>query len=386
VSQREDRHRRAPGRERVRVLEGVLTESTATPVGVTGGRRFRLRASVEPLAVGTDLYLIRSGADDLVIRDAGRDDRAVVEALAGDALTAGQLSARLALDPDRVAEKLDSLVAAGVVTVAAASAPLEPGDAERFSRQLPYLAEYGDELELQRRLGASRVCVLGCGGLGTWAIAALAAAGVRRFRLVDDDTVELSNLNRQAIFRPGQLGTPKVAAAEQWLRAFDDRVEVEAAERRVDGLEAARRAVEGADAVVLVADEPPYELGRWVNAACLDAGVPFITAGQSPPLVRVGPLYVPGTTACFACHETALRAQSLAYDRYVEHVRASPSRAATLGPASAMVGSLVALELMHFLVGVEPATAAVSVTIDMRTLRAAHDVVPRDGGCDACAR
>jgi len=385
VSQREDRHRRPPGRERVRVLEGHLTASSASPVGATGGRRLRLRASIEPLAAGGALYLVRAGADDLVIRDAGPQDRALIDALAHDALTAGELAERLGLGTDAVEEKLDALAAAGVLTAGASSPPLDAEDADRFSRQQPYLAEYGDERDLQRRLAAARIVVVGCGGLGTWAIAALAAAGVRRLRLVDHDAVELSNLNRQAIYRPDQVGAAKVKAAAEWLRAFDRRIEVEAQERRVDGPAVARRVVEEADAVVLTADEPAYELGRWVNAACLDARVPFITAGQVPPLLRVGPLYMPGRTACFACQETALRARSVAYDRYVEQVRESPSRAATLGPASAIVGSLVALELMHLLIGVAPATTATALTIDIRTLQASRDVVPRDGGCPACS-
>ena len=151
-------------------------------------------------------------------------------------------------------------------------------------------------------------------------------------------------------------------------------------QRRVDGLAAARRVVADADVVVLTADEPPYELGRWVNTACLDARVPFITAGQVPPLVRVGPLYVPGRTACFACHETSLRSESIAYDRYVEHVQTSPSRAATLGPTSAIVGSLVAMELVHLLIGSAPATAGTAFTIDIRTLQVSREAVPRDGG------
>ena len=331
-----------------------------------------------------ELYLIRAGADDLVIRDAGDDDAAVLEALAREALSAGELAARLGLDANGVGEKLDALDAAGVLVSGASSEALDPVDADRYSRQLPYLAEYGDERELQRRLAAACVTVVGCGGLGSWTIASLAAAGVRRLRLVDHDAVELSNLNRQAIYRLDQVGAAKVDAAAAWLRAFDDRIEVEAEPRRVDGRAAARSVVDGADAVVLTADEPPAELARWFNEACLDAHVPFITAGQWPPLLRVGPLYIPGRTACFACHETALRAQSLAYDSYVEHARASPSRAATLGPASAIVGSLIALELMQLLIGVEPATAATSHTIDMRTLQVVSDVVARDGGCEAC--
>ena len=354
------------------------------PVGATGGRRWRLRASVEALSVGRELHLLRSGAEDLVIRDAGDDDVAVVKALAQEALSAGELADRLGLEADALGEKLDSLAAAGVLTPGPVSPPLDAVDAERYSRQLPYLAEYGDERDLQRRLGAARVAVVGCGGLGSWAIAALAAAGIRRLRLVDDDVVELSNLNRQAIYRPDQIGVAKVEAAASWLRAFDSRVDVVTEQRRVDGLAGARRVVEDADAVVLTADEPPAELARWFNEACLDARVPFAAAGQWPPLIRVGPLYVPGKTACFSCHETLLRAESLAYDSYVEHSRVTPSRAATLGSASAIVGALVAQELMHLVIGIEPATSAAAYTIDMRTLHVRRAVVPRRGDCEVC--
>ena len=118
---------------------------------------------------------------------------------------------------------------------------------------------------------------------------------MRRLRVVDDDVVELSNLNRQILYHPAQLGSPKVRATAAWLRAFDERVEVEALERRVDGPAAADAVVQGADALVLAADSPPYVLARWINAACVRHRVPFITAGQLPPLAKVGPLYQPGT-------------------------------------------------------------------------------------------
>jgi bacteriocin biosynthesis cyclodehydratase domain-containing protein len=336
------------------------------------------------LALDDKLYLIRAGGDDLVIRDASPVDRLLVELLSHDALTAAELSARMRVDDETLRAKLDALDAAGVLMPGASSAPLDQEDAERFSRQLPYLAEYGDERELQRRLMRARVAVLGCGGLGTWAMTALAAAGIRHFRLCDDDTVDLSNLNRQAIYRPDQIGRMKVDAAADWLRRFDPRLEVHTIPVHVDGVAAAARVVAEADAVVLTADHPPYRLGRWVNAACLAGRIPFIAAGQVPPVIRIGPLYVPGRTACFACHETALRTESIAYDRYVDHVQSAPVRTATLGPASAIVGSILAMELMHLLAGLEPATAGAALAVDVRTLRVRRHAVPRDRHCDAC--
>jgi molybdopterin-synthase adenylyltransferase len=378
VSQREDRQGQPTGRPRVGLLEGPLTASSAAlPVGATGGRRFGLRSSVDPLVVGEDIYLVRAGGDDHVIRGASDADRALLDVLSREPLALADLTARFG---PAVRDKLDALDAVDALIPGEWSVPLDPEDAERFSRQQPYLAELGDPPELQRRLGRAHVTVVGVGGLGTWAVASLAAAGVRGFRLVDDDTVEPSNLNRQAMFRLDQVGTPKVAAAAAWLRAFDPRISVEPLAARVDG----PPTVAGTDVLVLTADQPPYELGRWINAACVDAGVPFITAGQLPPLIRVGPLYIPGRTACFACHETALRADAPAYDAYVAHVQATPSRAATLGPTSAIAGSTLALEVMHLLLGSEPATAGAALTIDIRTLAVTREAIPRDAQCSVC--
>jgi molybdopterin/thiamine biosynthesis adenylyltransferase len=184
--------------------------------------------------------------------------------------------------------------------------PLEPDEAERFARQLPYFAETGDPLATQRRLRAAHVAVIGCGGLGTWALGALASLGVGRFTLVDHDTVELANLNRQILYGAADVGASKVACSARWVRALDPRIEVHEVPRQVQGEADAAAAIDGADAVVLAADWPPYEVGRWVNRACVAAGVPFILGGQVPPMLKVGPTYWPGRGPCFACHERAL--------------------------------------------------------------------------------
>ena len=102
------------------------------------------------------------------------------------------------------------------------------------------------------------------------------------------------------------------------------------------------------------------------------------------PIVRVGPFYVPGVTACFVCHESAVRAHSIAYDAYVEHVQAAPIRSATLGPASAIVGSILAMEMVHLLLGVDFATQGAALSVDLGTLEVRREIVPRDEACDVC--
>lgn len=379
-----DRRRPPSGGQRDRVLEGVLSEHGGPPASA-GGRRFALRQSVEPVP-GADgaLYLMRAGDPDLVVRAPEPADRALLDLLAAGPRSAPELAERLGLPAGAVADKLAALDGAGVLLAAAESPPLDAADAERYDRQLPYLAEFGDERALQRRLAGARVVVVGCGGLGSWALAALAAAGVRRLRLVDDDTVALSNLNRQVIYTPADLGAPKVQSAAAWLRTFDPLIAAEPLALRVDGRRTAARIAAGADALVLAADQPPYELARWINAACLPARIPFITGGQLPPLLRVGPLYRPGAGPCFACHERALRAESADYDGYVRYRRSAPARGATLGPASGMVGTQLAMEIVHLLAGIPPASDGAALLTDLRTGATRREPVARDPACAAC--
>ena len=86
----------------------------------------------------------------------------------------------------------------------------------RYSRSVR-LPGFG--LDAQSRLLAARVLVVGAGGLGAPVIEYLAASGVGTLGIVDDDVVDLSNLQRQVLFRPDQVGVPKARAAAEWVRA-----------------------------------------------------------------------------------------------------------------------------------------------------------------------
>ncbi|OWY16785.1 hypothetical protein C7N43_30100 [Sphingobacteriales bacterium UPWRP_1] len=91
-------------------------------------------------------------------------------------------------------------------------------DINRYERQiaLPQIGEQG-----QQKIQAASVLVVGAGGLGCPALLYLAAAGVGHIGIADDDTVALSNLNRQTLFTPADVGKPKAQTAAQKLQAFN---------------------------------------------------------------------------------------------------------------------------------------------------------------------
>ncbi|MCL7714017.1 molybdopterin-synthase adenylyltransferase MoeB [Stenotrophomonas mori] len=143
---------------------------------------------------------------------------------------------------------------------------------DRYSRHLllPQVGEAG-----QRRLQRARVLVLGAGGLGAPALFYLAAAGVGHLRVVDDDTVERSNLHRQVIHTEAAVGTRKVDSARERLSALNPFIAVEAIAQRAtaDTIDAL---MEGVDVVLDGSDNFP--LRYLLNDACIKHARPLVHA------------------------------------------------------------------------------------------------------------
>jgi molybdopterin-synthase adenylyltransferase len=367
-----------PGRARVRLRPRQLART---------GTRYRLLPSIEPFPASTgDLFLLRPGeAGDLVVRDAGAGDRGVIEALLGDGADVEELRQATGLDTDALHARLSALRESGLlISEDAPRAELPPTTRERFDRQLPYFAEWGDPCAAQLRLRRATVLVLGCGGLGTWALATLASAGVGAFVVVDHDEVELSNLNRQVLYGPADIGQSKAERAAAWVRCFDPAVRVRSVRRRIEGAGDLLPLLDGVDVVVQTADWPPYALLRWIADACGRARVPYVIGGQRPPVLKVGPTFVPGRSACFRCQETALERAYPLYRELSELRDSRTTRATTLGPASGIVGTLIGAEVMHLLLGRPIATEGRSLILDVRTLETHWEAVERIPGCPGC--
>ena len=334
-----------------------------------------------------DICLMRpSGEADLVLGDAGERDRRLVAALDGrtprDALEAD-------FGTEQVAELIALLESEGLLEDAAAYAALSVEERGRYDRQLRYFADLAPDgvsaPDCQLRLRDAHVVVLGVGGLGSWAALSLACCGVGELTLVDGDTVEISNLNRQVLFAADDIGRPKARVAAAAIERFNPGITVEPVVRTLGSQAEIGAAVRGSSFVVDAADRPAHDIERWVNAACFEAGVPFITLSHSPPVGRVGPMYAPGETGCFECQEATYRECYPLYDELVEQRRAKPSPAATLGPVCAFVGGQVALEVVHRLTGlVRPASLGRSYVYDLRTMTVAHEDVPVVAGCRVC--
>jgi bacteriocin biosynthesis cyclodehydratase domain-containing protein len=263
---------------------------------------------------------------------------------------------------------------------------IAPETRARFDRQLRYFSDVATgqtPSECQGKLEGARVAVLGVGGLGGWSALTLACCGIGEMLLVDFDTVELSNLNRQILYGESDIGQPKAQLAAERLGTFNSGIRIEVREERLGSEEAVAAAIDGYDLVINAVDWPAHDIELWVNSACFAAGIPYIAMSHYPPIARVGPLYVPGETGCYSCQEIAYKRSYPLYDAAVEQQRAKPSPAATLGAACALISGQVALDVMHHLTGLaRPSTFAVSHIYDLRTMEIKQEAVVPESECE----
>lgn len=150
---------------------------------------------------------------------------------------------------------------------------LSPDRLDRFARHI-VLPEVGGVGQLA--LAEAHVVLVGCGGIGSPALQYLAGAGVGRLTLIDSDVVDASNLQRQTIFTPADIGRPKAAAAAQWTARFDPKLETRAVIGRLGEDVPAARALEAATLVLDGCDN--FRTRLLVSDTCVALSVPLVSA------------------------------------------------------------------------------------------------------------
>ena len=167
---------------------------------------------------------------------------------------------------------------------------------DRFARHI-VLPEVGGAGQV--RLAEARVAVIGLGGIGSPALQYLAASGIGRLALVDDDVVDASNLQRQTIFTTRDVGYGKAVSARRWLANFDDSLAVDVSDARITP-ENAGRLIAGADLVLDGTDNFATRLA--VSDACVAAGIPLLSAAVGRFQGQVGAFagHLAGE-ACYRC-------------------------------------------------------------------------------------
>lgn len=241
-----------------------------------------------------------------------------------------------------------------------ATAALTPAERERYARQLLSFGGAG-----QARLKRAHIVVAGAGGLGSPVAIFLAAAGVGRLTLVDCDTVDRSNLNRQVLHGEGDLGRPKVESGVETLRALNPSIQVEGVRAAITE-ENAADLVGDADGVVDAMDNYPT---RFVlNRVAQVRGIPLFH-GAIRGFHGQATTCVPGRGPCLAC-----------LFREVPPGEVVPALGATAG----VIGCIQATEVIKYLTGEGELLTGRLLLWDGLAGRAEEIAVDARPGCPVC--
>lgn len=254
-----------------------------------------------------------------------------------------------------------------------AAPPRDEDFHQRYSRHL-LLPEIG--VRGQKRLEASRVLMLGAGGLGSPAAFYLAAAGVGELRIVDDDVVERSNLQRQILHADADIGMRKVDSAEVRLSALNPRLKIDAVAERATSANI-DRLVEGVDVVVDGADNFPVRY--LLNDACVRHRIPLVYGAVHRFEGQVGVFDAGrhrGEAPCYRC---------LFPEPPPADAAPNCSEAGVLGVLPGVVGMLQATEALKLLLHVGEPLRGRLLHFDALGMHFRETRLSPDPACPVCA-
>lgn len=239
----------------------------------------------------------------------------------------------------------------------------------RYSRHL-LLDEIG--IEGQERLLASHALVVGAGGLGSPVALYLGSAGVGQLTVVDHDTVDSTNLQRQIAHNLARVGWPKAESAKRSVAAINPDVSVNALVQRMDAASLAPL-VANADVVLDCSDN--FATRHAVNAACVAACKPLV-AGAAIGFDGQVSVYDPrsATSPCYAC----------VFPPSPALVDAACATMGVFAPLVGMIGSLQAAEALKLLACMGESLAGRLLMLDGRSMSWECMAVPRDAHCTVC--
>lgn len=240
----------------------------------------------------------------------------------------------------------------------------------RYSRHI-LLDEIG--IEGQEKLLAAHALVIGAGGLGSPAACYLASAGVGRITLIDNDTVDLTNLQRQILHTTERIGLPKAESGKTMLAQLNPGVDVVALTERA-GEERLRQLVREATVVLDCSDN--FATRHAVNRACVEARVPLVSGAT---------IGFDGQISVFNAHDGESPCYACLFPPEQRFEEAQCSTMGVFAPLVGIIGAMQAAEALKLIAGVGQSLSGRLLLLEAKTMEWNRIRIARNPTCSVCS-
>ena len=220
----------------------------------------------------------------------------------------------------------------------------------------------------QMRLGNTHILLIGAGGLGAASLPYLAAAGIGKITIYDNDTVSISNLHRQTLYKDNQTGLNKAELAATYAQSLNPDIEVIAKTQKL----AAETVLDEYDLIIDGSDN--FETKTLLNTISIRNETPLIAASVNQWAGQV--MILAGyakTKPCYHCLFPALPTDAR-----------NCNEAGILGTSAGLAGMIQAHTALCFILGLENFTAGMLLTVDTKTMRLQNLNIAKDPACPHC--
>ncbi|MBN2238647.1 MAG: HesA/MoeB/ThiF family protein [Dehalococcoidales bacterium] len=239
---------------------------------------------------------------------------------------------------------------------------LNENELARYDRQI-IMRGFGEEG--QEKLKNAKIFVAGCGGLGSPVLVYLAVAGIGTIRIVDEDTIDISNLNRQILHWDADVGRVKVESGSEKLRGMNGQIAIEPIRATIDETNA-EELTAGFDLIVDAMDN--LHTRFILNQAAIKHNIPFFHGAVQGLEGRVSTI-IPGKTACLRC---------------IYRGEIPKTKFPVIGTTPGVIGSIQATEVIKYLTGIGDLLEDRLLVYDGQSMKFMELKVKRDPECPHC--
>ncbi len=355
--------------------------------------KIKIRSSVSTVFLENNIveFFLTNTREQVRIRLQNLDFRSILYSLDGT-LTTKEIIDKHQIEDKKGFEKLIKfLLKKGVLSTIENFNYKE--DLKSFNRVINFLEDFvqseNDLNKFWENIKKSRFLIIGLGAVGTWVAISLLQSGVRNFVLMDDDSVEITNLHRQIGFTEADVGRKKTVTVSTRLKEMCQDINIKCINKPLNEKSLFEMKDINFDLVVNCADKPTVDItSMWVGEFCMKYKIPHIIGGgYNLHLSLIGATVIPNETACVKCISNQLEQKNSLVDCNIKKLESVNRKVGSFGPMTAIVASIIGMEAVKVLSkAVSPVNINRRGEFNIQSLQMSFENFVKDNECEWCGK